>query len=128
MCRDVVATSFMRTLSCVLEITPGISRCDRSITNLGSGCVANLSDARFPIFTNRQRLSLSLRAVISGGEALVSRLVAQLMAAAAVVIAFVVPAGATGALAVGKCGAYGQAFDFKDARAAMSAAQQQCRG
>jgi hypothetical protein len=53
---------------------------------------------------------------------------AQLIAAAAVVIAFVAPAGAAGALAVGKCGAYGHAFDYKDARAAMSAAQQQCRG
>jgi hypothetical protein len=58
----------------------------------------------------------------------VSKTAARLIAAFAVVIAFVVPAGAAGALAVGKCGAYGHAFDFKDARAAMSAAQQQCRG
>jgi hypothetical protein len=38
------------------------------------------------------------------------------------------PAGAAGALAVGKCGAYGHAFDFKDARAAIAAAQKQCKG
>lgn len=37
-------------------------------------------------------------------------------------------ADAAGALAVGKCGAYGHAFDFKDARAAMDAAQKQCKG
>jgi len=37
-------------------------------------------------------------------------------------------ADAAGALAVGKCGAYGHAFDFKDARAAMVAARKQCNG
>ena len=48
--------------------------------------------------------------------------------------AFIVIVGATGsaesagALAVGKCGAFGHAFDFKDARAAMHAAQKQCKG
>ena len=57
-----------------------------------------------------------------------SRLAAQLLAAAVIVIAFAAPAGAAGALAVGKCGAYGHAFDFKDARAAISAAQKQCHG
>ena len=57
-----------------------------------------------------------------------SRFAAQLIAAAVVVIAFVAPAGAAGALAVGKCGAYGHAFDFKDAQAAMIAAMKQCQG
>jgi hypothetical protein len=42
--------------------------------------------------------------------------------------AFAAPAEAAGALSVGKCGAYGHAFDFKNPRAAMDAAQKQCRG
>jgi hypothetical protein len=29
---------------------------------------------------------------------------------------------------VGSCGAYGHAYDFRDARAAMQAAQNQCKG
>jgi hypothetical protein len=58
----------------------------------------------------------------------VSKTFAQLVAVVVVVIAFAAPAGAAGALAVGKCGAYGHAFDFKDARSAMSAAQKQCQG
>ena len=60
-----------------------------------------------------------------------SGIFARLVTAAAVVaiiVASVAPAGAAGALAVGKCGAYGHAFDFKDARAAMDAAQKQCMG
>jgi hypothetical protein len=61
----------------------------------------------------------------------VSSIVARLFMAAAVVViipASIAPADAAGALAVGKCGAYGHAFDFKDARAAMDAAQKQCKG
>jgi hypothetical protein len=58
----------------------------------------------------------------------VSSLFARLFAAAVVVIALAAPAHAAGALAVGKCGAYGHAFDFKDAQAAMHAAQKQCKG
>lgn len=38
------------------------------------------------------------------------------------------PAGAAGALAVGKCGAYGHAFDYRDTQSAVSAAQRQCKG
>ena len=77
-------------------------------------------------------LSPSVAAVISGEGALVSSNLARLFAAAAVVVttiaAPIAPADAAGALAVGKCGAYGHAFDFKDARAAMDAAQKQCKG
>jgi len=58
----------------------------------------------------------------------VSRFFARLIAAVVVVIALAAPADAAGALAVGKCGAYGHAFDFRDARAAMDAAQKQCKG
>ena len=56
---------------------------------------------------------------------------ARLFAAAVVAIIVVgaaSPAHAAGALAVGKCGTFGHAFDFKDARAAMDAAQKQCKG
>jgi hypothetical protein len=35
---------------------------------------------------------------------------------------------AAGALAVGKCGAYGQAFDFPAQEAALAAAKKQCKG
>lgn len=38
------------------------------------------------------------------------------------------PASAAGALAVGKCGAYGQAFDYPAERGARSAALKQCKG
>lgn len=37
-------------------------------------------------------------------------------------------AEAAGALAVGKCGAYGHAFDYRDTQSAISAAQRQCKG
>ncbi len=55
---------------------------------------------------------------------------ARLIAVAAilVVIGFAASANAAGALAVGKCGAFGHAFDYKDARAAMNAAKKQCKG
>ncbi len=38
------------------------------------------------------------------------------------------PAGAAGALAVGKCGAYGQAYDYPAEEAARAAALKQCKG
>jgi hypothetical protein len=38
------------------------------------------------------------------------------------------PAFAAGALAVGKCGAYGQAFDYPRQEAAVVAARNQCHG
>jgi len=41
---------------------------------------------------------------------------------------FAAPSYAAGALAVGKCGAYGQAFDYKRQDAAIAAARKQCRG
>lgn len=41
---------------------------------------------------------------------------------------FVAPAFAAGALAVGKCGAYGQAFDYPVQEAAIVAARKQCQG
>jgi hypothetical protein len=37
-------------------------------------------------------------------------------------------AAAAGALAVGKCGAYGQAFDYPAQDAALAAARKQCKG
>src|ERR1700761_8163676 len=38
------------------------------------------------------------------------------------------PAVAAGAFAMGKCGAYGQAFDYSAEEAARSAALKQCKG
>ncbi len=38
------------------------------------------------------------------------------------------PASAAGALAVGKCGAYGQAFDYPAEQGARAAALKQCKG
>ena len=41
---------------------------------------------------------------------------------------FSATAGAAGALAVGKCGAYGQAYDYPAEDAARAAALKQCKG
>jgi hypothetical protein len=41
---------------------------------------------------------------------------------------FSAPSYAAGALAVGKCGAYGRAFDYKQQNAAIAAARKQCKG
>ena len=41
---------------------------------------------------------------------------------------FVTEAWAAGAFAIGKCGAYGQAYDFGGEAAARAAALKQCRG
>jgi hypothetical protein len=38
------------------------------------------------------------------------------------------PVAAAGAISIGKCGAYGQAFDYKGEDAARAAAQKQCKG
>ena len=38
------------------------------------------------------------------------------------------PADAAGAFAVGKCGAYGQAFDYATSKAAVAAAREKCTG
>jgi Domain of unknown function (DUF4189) len=69
--------------------------------------------------------------VISGEGAFVSLSCARLVAAVVpslLIAAFAAPANAAGALSVGKCGAYGHAFDFRNARAAIDAAQKQCKG
>jgi hypothetical protein len=50
-----------------------------------------------------------------------------LISAFAIQIA-VVPASAAGALAIGKCGAYGQAFDYPAEQSARAAALKQCKG
>jgi hypothetical protein len=41
---------------------------------------------------------------------------------------FAHPAQAAGAFAVGKCGAYGQAFDYPAEAGALAAARKQCKG
>ena len=47
---------------------------------------------------------------------------------AALLLAPLTNAHAAGALAVGQCGAYGQAFDFPAQAAATAAAKKQCQG
>lgn len=51
-----------------------------------------------------------------------------LVATATVMLVTVGRARATGALAVGACGAYGQAFDFSSAEAARESALSKCTG
>ena len=41
---------------------------------------------------------------------------------------FTMPANAAGAFAIGKCGAYGQAFDYPTVASATAAARKQCAG
>jgi hypothetical protein len=41
---------------------------------------------------------------------------------------FAGPSRAAGAFAIGKCGAYGQAFDYAGETAALAAARKQCKG
>ena len=41
---------------------------------------------------------------------------------------FAAPAQAAGAFAIGKCGAYGQAFDYPAEAGALAAARKQCKG
>jgi hypothetical protein len=44
------------------------------------------------------------------------------------ILAAATPSLAAGALAIGKCGAYGQAYDYPAEHAARSAALRQCKG
>jgi len=56
------------------------------------------------------------------------RCLAAAVAAASLLIAAVSAAQAAGALAVGACGAYGYAYDYKQEAAARTAAAQKCSG
>lgn len=51
-----------------------------------------------------------------------------LMASATVMLVAVTKARAAGALAVGACGAYGQAYDYGSVKDASSSAQSRCKG
>jgi hypothetical protein len=53
---------------------------------------------------------------------------AMLAAAALVVLAAPAPSLAAGAFAIGKCGAYGQAYDYPAENTARAAALKQCSG
>jgi hypothetical protein len=57
-----------------------------------------------------------------------ARTVAAALAAACLSIAAAAAAHAAGALAVGNCGAYGFAYDFKQEKAARTAALRKCAG
>ena len=54
--------------------------------------------------------------------------VALLLACTAMLVVTFTTARAAGALAIGKCGAYGQAYDYPDAKAASASASAQCQG
>jgi hypothetical protein len=56
------------------------------------------------------------------------RCFAAAVAAASLLLALVSAAQAAGAFAVGACGAYGYAFDYKEAARARAAAAQKCSG
>jgi hypothetical protein len=47
---------------------------------------------------------------------------------AVVVLAMPAPSMAVGAFAIGKCGAYGEAYDYRAANVARAAALRQCKG
>ncbi len=72
---------------------------------------------------------------MTSGEGMLAHLsVRRRRAAIAVAVAVVAAAAplsgavAAGALAIGKCGAYGQAIDYPAAAAAVAAARKQCKG
>ena len=55
----------------------------------------------------------------------------RMIIAVAVLVAFgpsTSPVSAAGALAIGECGAYGQAYDYPKQDAAIAAARKQCKG
>lgn len=52
----------------------------------------------------------------------------MLVLASLLVLAGSAPSWAAGAFAIGKCGAYGQAFDYPGEAAARAAALKQCKG
>jgi len=58
----------------------------------------------------------------------VARRCAALFAALLIVAGAIAPAQAAGAFAIGKCGAYGQAFDYAAESAAVAAAKKKCNG
>ncbi len=51
-----------------------------------------------------------------------------LLASATVMLVAVTRARAAGALAIGACGAYGEAYDFHNTKQARDSAQSKCRG
>jgi len=55
-------------------------------------------------------------------------IVAAMLAVAAAIVPMSHAARAAGALAIGKCGAFGQAIDYPAAAAAVAAARKQCKG
>ena len=55
-------------------------------------------------------------------------LATTVLALATTVLALATPADAAGAFAVGRCGAYGQAFDYATSKAAIAAARRKCTG
>lgn len=61
-------------------------------------------------------------------DCIAARICACFMAACVAAFVLTSPVFAAGALAIGKCGAYGQAFDYPREDAARIAALKQCKG
>lgn len=98
-------------------------------------CLSRAQHLNAP-FTNWKRPSLNFAALalgkgISMASNAVARRCAMLLVAPAVVLAancLVTTGRAAGAFSIGKCGAYGQAYDFAAETAARAAAEKQCAG
>jgi Domain of unknown function (DUF4189) len=98
-------------------------------------CSTNFIDFN-PAFTKSQRPLARFPAAGPGeGLVIVSTRAAQRRALFVFVLTlaiagtrFATQSWAAGAFAVGKCGAYGQAFDYAGEREARAAAQKQCKG
>ena len=111
---------------------PGVGRDDEVIGWLSPSAQPN-SNARSP---SRNSPRARCTAVTSGERILIVSTVAAQRRALFVlaltlilgVSGFITSAWAAGAFAVGKCGAYGQAFDYPAEAAARAAALRQCQG
>ena len=110
---------------------------DRAGSRVRGRRCASSSTIKFnPPFTNLKPPRLDSAAVTSGeGLLIVSTVAAQRRALFIVALTlllgvsgFITKARAAGAFAVGKCGAYGQAYDYPAEAAARAAALKQCKG
>jgi hypothetical protein len=86
-------------------------------------------------FTKWKRPEDRLRACLGEGFLIVSSVVARRRAMSVFLVALTLAAAqsatkawAAGAFAIGKCGAYGQAFDYAGEADALAAARKQCNG
>jgi hypothetical protein len=83
-------------------------------------------------FTKWKRPSLKICAGLTSGEGILiffqTARGRAMLVLALLIMAAPAPSQAAGAFAIGKCGAYGQAFDYAGEDAALAAARKQCKG